>query len=110
MPDFVWWPDEASVFLINSGIARLLSHLSLNLILYECLSNRVWKIKPRCRFGALNTSTDNMVTNRICSYSNKYVGNLSNSYKTGNVGVDEESSKVGLYLLIGCTVNEWNRS
>ena len=46
----------------------------------------------------LNTSTDHNLTNNIQGDSNKNVGNVSNSYNTINVGVDEESSHIQAWL------------
>ena len=46
----------------------------------------------------LNTCTDHNLTNNIQGDLNKNVGNVSNSYNTINVGVDEESSRIQAWL------------
>ena len=48
--------------------------------------------------GTFNTRTDHNLTNNIHGNSNKNVGNVSNSYNTVNVGVDEESLKIQAWL------------
>ena len=44
----------------------------------------------------LNTRTDNPMTNII--YGNSNVGNVSNSYNTINMGIEEESLKIQQWL------------
>ena len=46
----------------------------------------------------LNTGTEHNLTNNIQGDSNKNVGNVSNSYNTINVGMDEESSRIQAWL------------
>ena len=45
-----------------------------------------------------NTCTDHNLTYNIQGDSNKNVGNVSNSYNTINLGVDEESSRIQAWL------------
>ena len=52
---------------------------------------------PR-RYGISNTRTDHNLTNNIHGDSNTNVGNVSNSYNTINVGIDEESFRIQAWL------------
>ena len=48
--------------------------------------------------GISNTHSDHNLTNNIHSDSNTNVGNVSNSYNTINVGVDQESLRIKSWL------------
>jgi len=52
---------------------------------------------PR-QYGVSNTCTNHNLTNNIHGDSNTNVGNVSNSYNTITVGVDEESSRIQAWL------------
>jgi len=55
------------------------------------------RVDPR-HYGTPNTRTDHNLTNNIQGDSNTNVGNVSNSYNTINVGVDEDSSRIQAWL------------
>ena len=50
------------------------------------------------RYGISNTPSDHNLTNNIHGDSNTNVGNVSHSYNTINVGVDEESLRIQAWL------------
>jgi len=52
---------------------------------------------PR-QYGISNTRSDHNLTNNIYGDSNANVGNVSHSYNTITVGVDEESSRIQAWL------------
>ena len=55
------------------------------------------RIHPRY-YGISNTRADHNLTYSIHDFSNTNVGNVSNSYNTLNVGVDEESLRIQAWL------------
>ena len=46
----------------------------------------------------LNLHTDHRMTNTVYGHSNSNVGNVSNSYNTINVGIEEESLRIQEWL------------
>jgi len=50
------------------------------------------------QYGISNTRNDHNLTNNIHGDSNNNVANVSNSYNTINVGVDEESLRIQAWL------------
>jgi len=52
---------------------------------------------PR-QYGISNTRSDHNLTNNIYGDSNANVGNVSHSYNTINMGVDEESLRIQAWL------------
>ena len=50
------------------------------------------------QYGVANTRTNHNLTSNIHGNSNTNVGNVSHSYNTINVGVDEESLRIEAWL------------